>query len=203
MTRMSRTPILVLTLLLTAAPAAAQTWQIDPAHSRAMFTVRHLTIADIRGDFGAVTGTVEYDGKDLTKARVKASIDVNSVTTRVAARDDHLKTDDFFDVKNHPTMTFVSTSITPKGNGRYNLTGNLTLRGVTRPVTLEMTAPAGPVTVRGDTRLGASASGTINRKDFGVKYHELLDNGGLAVADNVFIQLDVEVIQQKAATSTK
>lgn len=200
---MSRTATLVLTLLLTAAPALAQTWQIDPAHSRAMFTVRHLTIADIRGDFGAVTGTVEYDGKDLTKARVNASIDVNSVTTRVAARDDHLKTDDFFDVKNHPTMKFVSTSITPKGNGRYNLTGNLTLRGVTRPVTLEMTAPAGPVTVRGDTRLGASASGTINRKDFGVKYHELLDTGGLAVADNVFIQLDVEVIQQKAATSTK
>jgi polyisoprenoid-binding protein YceI len=203
MTRMSRTASFVLALLLTAAPALAQTWQIDPAHSRAMFTVRHLTIADIRGDFGAVTGTVDYDGKDVTKAKINATIDVNSITTRVAARDDHLKTDDFFDVKNHPTMKFVSTSITPKGNGRYNLTGNLTLRGVTKPVTLEMTAPAGPVTVRGDTRLGASATGTINRKDFGVKYHELLDNGGLAVADNVFIQLDVEVIQQKAATSTK
>jgi len=167
-----------------------------------MFTVRHLTIADIRGDFGAVTGTVEYDGKDLTKAKISASIDVNSITTRVAARDDHLKTDDFFDVKNHPTMKFVSTSITPKGNGRYNLTGDLTIRGVTKSVTFEMTAPAGPVTVRGDTRLGASASGTINRKDFNIKYHELLDNGGLAVADNVSIQLDVEVIQQKA-TSTK
>jgi polyisoprenoid-binding protein YceI len=203
MARMSRTASFVVALLLTAAPAFAQGWQIDPAHSRAMFTVRHLTIADIRGDFGAVTGTVEYDGKDLTKAKINATIDVNSVTTRVAARDEHLKTDDFFDVKNHPTMKFVSTSITPKGNGRYNLTGNLTLRGVTKPVTLEMTAPAGPVTVRGDTRLGASASGTINRKDFGVKYHELLDNGGLAVADNVSIQIDVEVIQQKAATSTK
>ncbi|HVL90227.1 MAG TPA: YceI family protein [Actinomycetota bacterium] len=199
---MSRTASFVLALLLAAAPALAQTWQIDPAHSRAMFTVRHLTIADIRGDFGAVTGTVEYDGKDLTKAKVTATIDVNSITTRVAARDEHLKTDDFFDVKNHPTMKFVSTSITPKGNGRYDLTGDLTIRGVTRRVALEMTAPAGPVTVRGDTRLGASASGTINRKDFGIKYHELLDNGGLAVADNVLIQLDVEVIQQKAATSS-
>lgn len=199
---MSRTASFVLALLLTAAPALAQTWQIDPAHSRAMFTVRHLTIADIRGDFGAVTGTVDYDGKDLTKAKVNATIDVNSITTRVAARDDHLKTDDFFDVKNHPAMKFVSTSITPKGNGRYNLTGDLTIRGVTKRVTLEMTAPAGPVTVRGDTRIGASASGTINRKDFGVKYHEVLDTGGLAVADNVLIQLDVELIQQKASTST-
>lgn len=198
---MTRTASLALALLLTAAPTFAQTWQIDPAHSRAMFTVRHLTIADIRGDFGAVTGTVEYDGKDVTKAKVNATIDVNSITTRVAARDDHLKTDDFFDVKNHPTMTFVSTAITPQGNGRYNLTGDLTIRGVTKRVTFEMTAPAGPVTARGETRIGASASGTINRKDFNIKYHEVLDNGGLAVADNVHIQLDVELIQQKGGSN--
>lgn len=202
MTAMFRTAPLVLALLLTAVPALAQTWRIDPAHSRAMFTVRHLTIADIRGDFGAVTGTVDYDGKDLTKAKVNATIDVQSLTTRVAARDDHIKTDDFLDAANHPTMKFVSTSITPAGNGRYNLTGDLTIRGVTKRVTLAMTAPAGPVTVRGDTRIGASASGTINRKDFGVKYHEVLDNGGLGVADNVFIQLDVELIRGAAPTSS-
>ena len=188
--------------MLTVASAAAQTWQIDTAHSRAQFTVRHLVIADIRGDFGAVTGTVDYDGKDLTKAKVNATIDVKSISTRVEARDEHLKTDDFLDVANHPTMTFVSTSITPKGKGTYNMAGNLTIRGTTKPVVFELTQPAGPVTTRGATKIGASASGRINRKDFGVKYHEVLDNGGLGVADEVFIQLDVELIQGAARPSS-
>ena len=199
---MSRIPHILAVLLLTVASAAAQTWQIDTAHSRAQFTVRHLVIADIRGDFGAVTGTVDYDGKDLTKAKVNATIDVKSISTRVEARDEHLKTDDFLDVANHPTMTFVSTSITPKGKGTYNMAGNLTIRGTTKPVVFELTQPAGPVTTRGATKIGASASGRINRKDFGVKYHEVLDNGGLGVADEVFIQLDVELIQRAARPSS-
>lgn len=199
---MSRIAHVLAALLLTVAPAVAQTWQIDTAHSRAQFTVRHLMISDIRGDFGAVTGTVDYDGKDLTKAKVNATIDVKSISTRVDKRDEHLKTDDFLDVANHPTMTFVSTSITPKGKGTYNMAGNLTIRGTTRPVVFELTQPAGPVTTRGTTKIGASASGKINRKDFGVKYHEVLDNGGLGVADEVFIQLDVELIQQAARTSS-
>jgi polyisoprenoid-binding protein YceI len=188
--------------MLSVVPAAAQTWQIDTAHSRAQFTVRHLMISDIRGDFGAVTGTVEYDGKNLTAAKVNATIDVKSISTRVEKRDEHLKTDDFLDVANHPTMTFVSTSITPKGSGQYNMAGNLTIRGTTKPVVFELTAPAGPITTRGTTKIGASASGKINRKDFGVKYHEVMDNGGLGVADEVFIQLDVELIQRAARTSS-
>jgi len=199
---MSRIAHLLAALVLTAAPAAAQTWQIDTAHSRAQFTVRHLVISDIRGDFGAVTGTVDYDGKDLTTAKVNATIDVKSISTRVEKRDEHLKSDDFLDVANHPTMTFVSTSITPKGKGTYNMAGNLTIRGTTRPVVLELTQPAGPITMRGTTKIGASASGKINRKDFGVKYHEVLDNGGLGVADEVFLQLDVELIQRAARTSS-
>ena len=144
-------------------------------------------ISNIRGDFGAVTGTVDYDGKDITKAKVNATIDVKSISTRVEKRDEHLKTDDFLDVANHPTMTFVSTSITPAAGGKYNMTGNLTIRGTTKPVTFELTAPSGPITTRGTTKIGASASGKINRKDFGVKYHEVMDNGGLGVADEVFI----------------
>jgi polyisoprenoid-binding protein YceI len=194
-----RVAILTVTAVLTAFPAFAQTWQIDTAHSRAMFTVRHLGIADIRGDFGGVTGTVDYDGKDVTKARVKATVAVDSLTTRVTPRDTHLKTADFFDMANHPTMTFVSTSITPAGNGKYKMTGNLTLRGVTKPVTFDLTAPAGPVTDHtGTVKIGAAATGRINRKDFGVNYHQVLDNGVLGVADMVDIQLDVELIQQKA-----
>jgi polyisoprenoid-binding protein YceI len=142
---MSRIAHILIAVLVSAAPAAAQTWQIDTAHSRAQFTVRHLMISNIRGDFGAVTGTVEYDGKDLARAKVNAAIDVTSISTRVDKRDEHLKTDDFLDVANHPTMTFVSTSITPAGDGKYNMTGDLTIRGTTRPVTFELTAPSGPM----------------------------------------------------------
>jgi polyisoprenoid-binding protein YceI len=158
-----------------------------------MFTVRHLGISNIRGDFSGVTGTVTWDGKDVTKASVNATIDVNSVTTRVAPRDNHLKTADFFDVESHPTMTFVSTSITPAGDGKYKMTGNLTLRGVTKPVTFDLESPAGPITDpnSGATRMGAAASGSINRKDFGVDYHQVLDGGVLGVGDVIQIQLDV------------
>ena len=199
---MTRLTYALIAILVTAAPAFAQSWQIDTAHSRAQFTVRHLMISNIRGDFGAVTGTVEYDGKDLTKAKVNATIDVKSISTRVEKRDEHLKTDDFLDVANYPTMTFVSTSITPASGGKYTLAGNLTIRGTTKPVTFELTAPSGPITTRGTTKIGASASGKINRKDFGVKYHEVMDNGGLGVADEVFIQLDVELIQRAPRTSS-
>lgn len=192
-----RLTLLTVAVVLAAVPAFAQTWQIDTAHSRAQFTVRHLGIANIRGDFGAVTGTVEYDGKDVTKARVKAVVDVNSITTRVAPRDEHLKTADFFDAARHPTMTFVSTSITPAGAGKYKMTGDLTLRGVTKQVTFDLDAPAGPIKDhQGTVKIGAAASGMINRKDFGVNYHQVLDNGVLGVADNVYIQLDVELVQR-------
>jgi polyisoprenoid-binding protein YceI len=199
---MTRLAYILTGLLISASPVFAQTWQIDTAHSRAQFTVRHLMISNIRGDFGAVTGTVDFDGKDVTKARVNATIDVTSISTRVDKRDEHLKTDDFLDAANHPTMTFVSTSITPAGKDLYKMAGNLTIRGTTRPVTFDLTAPAGPVTTRGQTKMGASASGVINRKDFGVKYHEVLDNGGLGVADEVYIQLDVELIQRTPPQST-
>jgi polyisoprenoid-binding protein YceI len=201
MAAMLRIASVLIALLLTAAPSFAQTWQIDTAHSRAQFTVRHLMISNIRGDFGAVKGTVEYDGKDVTKAKVNATIDVSSISTRVDKRDEHLKTDDFLDAANHPTMTFVSRSITPAAGGKYNMTGDLTIRGITRPVTFELTAPSGPITTRGQTKIGAAASGRINRKDFGVKYHEVMDNGGLGVADEVFIQLDVELVQRTPSST--
>jgi polyisoprenoid-binding protein YceI len=199
---MKRLAILTITALLAAVPALAETWRIDTAHSRAQFTVRHLGIANIRGDFGNVTGTIDYDGKDITKAKVNATIDVNSVTTRVDKRDAHLKTADFFDAANHPTMTFVSTSITPAGNGKYKMTGNLTLRGTTRPVTLDLDAPAGPQTDHmGTVKIGAAASGMINRRDFGVNYRQVLENGVMGVADEVYIQIDVELIQEAPKTS--
>ena len=184
--------------LLVSVPAAAEIWQIDTAHSRAMFTVKHLGIANIRGDFGGVTGTVDFDGKNVATAKVKAVIPIDSITTRVGPRDEHLKTADFFDMAKHPTMTFESTSITPAGKGKYKMTGNLTLRGVTKPVTLDLDQPAGPITdAMGNVKMGASATGSINRKDFGVNYHQVLDNGVLGVDDIVHLQLDVEMISPK------
>jgi polyisoprenoid-binding protein YceI len=193
---MKKIGLLTLAVVLSALPAFAQSWQIDTAHSRASFSVKHLGISDIRGDFGGVTGSVTYDGKDVTKAKIDATVAVDSITTRVAARDTHLKTADFFDMEKHPTMKFVSTSITAAGKGKYKMTGDLTLRGVTRPVTFDLDAPLGPVKDHnGVVKIGAAARGQINRKDFGVNYHQVLDNGVLGVADIVDIQLDVELIQ--------
>lgn len=198
---MTRLASLTIAALLTAMPALAQTWQIDPAHSRAQFTVRHMGISNIRGDFGAVTGTVEFDGRDVTKAKVNATVRVDSISTRVAKRDEHLKTDDFLDAANHPTMTFVSKTITPAGPGKYRMTGDLTIRGTTKTVTFDLDAPSGPITANGGVRMGAAASGTINRKDFGVKYHEVLDNGVLGVADEVFINLDIEMTPRRSGSN--
>ena len=185
--------------LLGAASALAQTqtWQIDPAHTRASFTVRHLGISNVRGDFNAVSGTAEYDGKDVTKAKINATIDVNSVTTRVQQRDNHLKTADFFDVAKYPKMTFVSTSITPAGTGRFKMTGNLTLHGVTKPVTFDLDAPSPVIKdpMTGESRVGASATTTINRKDFGVPYDQKLPDGTPQVGDTIGVTIDIELLR--------
>ncbi len=196
---MKRSVLVALAVLLSAAPALAQTWQIDPAHSRAQFTARHFGISNVRGDFSNIKGTVDFDGKDVTKAKVRATIDVNTVTTHVKQRDDHLKTADFFDVAKHPTMTFESTAITPAGAGKYKMTGNLTLRGVTKPVTFDLDAPSAVIKdPQGASRVGAAAVATINRKDFGVAYDGKLPNGTSSVSDDIRIQLDVELLQAAA-----
>ena len=200
---MKKFVLLAFASLLVASPAAAQSWQIDPAHTRASFSVRHLGISNVRGDFGNVTGTAEYDGKDVTKAKVKATIDVNTITTHVAQRDTHLKSADFLEVAKYPTMTFESTSITAAGAGKYKMTGNLTMHGVTKPVTLDLDAPSGVIVdpMNGARRVGAAASGTINRKDFGVNYDGKLPNGTPSVSDEIKIQLDVELLQPAAGAA--
>jgi polyisoprenoid-binding protein YceI len=196
---MKRSVLLAVAVLLSAAPALAQTWNIDPAHSRAQFTARHYGISNVRGDFSNLKGTVEFDGKDVTKAKVRAVIDVNTVTTHVQKRDEHLKSPDFFDASKHPTMTFESTAITPAGAGTYKMTGNLTLRGVTKPVTFDLDAPSAVIKdPQGASRVGAAAVATINGKDFGVAYDGKLPTGTAAVSDDIRIQLDVELIQAAA-----
>jgi polyisoprenoid-binding protein YceI len=196
---MKRLAILTVAAVLTASPLFAQTWTIDPLHSRAQFSVRHFMISNVRGDFSAIKGSVEnFDGKDATKARLNVTIEVDSITTRVQKRDDHLRSADFFDVANHPTMTFVSTSITPAANGRYNMTGNLTIRGTTRPVTFVMEPLSQHIVdPQGNTRVGAAATATINRRDFGVNFTQMLDNNVIGVGDEVLITLDTELVLQK------
>jgi polyisoprenoid-binding protein YceI len=195
---MKRLGLLILLAVLTATPAFAQTWQIDPDHSAAQFAVRHFMLSTIRGDFSGIKGTVEYDGKDLTKAKVNATIDVATINTRVPKRDEHLKSPDFFNVAKHRTMNFVSTSITPAGAGKYKMTGNFTLLGVTKPVTFDLDAPVGPLVNPQGSRIGAMAKATIKRSDFGMTFAqpmELLGVKGLDVSDEVEILLDVELIQ--------
>ena len=195
---MKRLVTLTLLALLAAAPISAQTWTIDPAHSRAQFTVRHFTISNIRGDFSAIKGTIEnFDGKDATKARLSVTIGVDSIATRVQQRDDHLRTPDFLDAKTHPTMTFVSTTIKPAAGGRYEMTGNLTIRGTTKPVTFLLEPLSQPVVdPQKQTRVGTAASGRINRRDFGVNFTQILDNNIIGVGDEVLIQIDVELVRQ-------
>jgi polyisoprenoid-binding protein YceI len=197
---MKKLVLLAFSALLVAAPAVAQTWQIDPAHSRAQFTARHFGISNVRGDFYNLAGSVEYDGKDVTKAKVKATIDVNTITTHVAQRDTHLKSADFLDVAKYPTMTFESTAISAAASGKYKMTGNLTMHGVTKSVTFDLEAVSGVVTdpMNGARRVGAAASTTINRKDFGVNYDSKLPNGTPSVSDEIKIQLDVELLQPAA-----
>ena len=181
--------------LLFAASASAQavTYTIDKAHSEADFTIRHMAISNVHGAFGNISGTVVYDPTDLSKSSVHATIDVSSVDTGVAARDTHLKSPDFFDVAKFPTMTFQSTSVRPDGSG-FDLDGNLTLHGVTKPVTLKVDQPSKEQLGMGGKSYarGFEATTTINRKDFGLVWNGTLKSGDAIIGDEVKIDITIE-----------
>jgi polyisoprenoid-binding protein YceI len=184
----------VLTSAVFAAPSGAQTstWQIDPAHANAQFTVRHLSISNVSGQFNKMSGTVQLDDKDITKSSVNATIDVSSVDTRDNSRDGDLKSDHFFDVAKYPTMTFTSTQIESAGPGKLKMTGNLTLHGVTKVVTFDVDGPSDAITDPWkNQRRGASATTTINRRDFGITTYP-----AAAIGDDVKITLDIEFIKK-------
>jgi polyisoprenoid-binding protein YceI len=185
--------------LLLSLPAGAQTstWNIDPNHSTAQFTVRHLGISNVRGNFTKVSGAVELNEKNISQSRVNAVIDVSSIDTRVADRDKDLRSANFFDVEKFPTIEFKSTRIVNSG-GKLQLVGDLTMHGTTREVTLDVDSPEPEVNDPwGNLRRGFSASTTINRKDFGLTYNHALKTGEAVVGDNVKIQIDVELIKKK------
>jgi polyisoprenoid-binding protein YceI len=188
-----------------AAPALAfgATYEVDQAHSAAHFTVKHMMVSNVRGDFGKVSGTVNVDEKDITKSSVDVVIDASTINTRNAGRDGHLKSPDFFDVANHPNMTFKSTKVEKAGEGKLKVTGNLTIRGVTKPVVLDVEGPSEIKGMDGVMRMGATATTKINRKDFGLNWNKALETGGVVVSDEVLVNLDFEGVKKAAAATAK
>jgi polyisoprenoid-binding protein YceI len=181
------------------ASAVASTWKIDPAHSSAQFAVKHLAISTVRGAFSAVNGSITFDDKDVTKSTVDVTIDVNSVDTRQPDRDKDLKSDKFFDAANYPSITFKSTKVEQAAAGKLKVTGDLTIRGTTKSVVLDVDGPTAPMKDPwGNNRAAASATTKVNRQDYGVKWNAKLDNGGVVVGDDVAIVIDVEMVQQGA-----
>jgi polyisoprenoid-binding protein YceI len=189
--------------LVATGAGAATRYEIDPAHSHASFSIRHMMVTNVKGEFGGVTGEVNLDAADPTKSTVKAVIDVKSLNTGVDKRDAHLKSPDFFDVEKFPTMTFESTKVS-KGSkkGAYKVEGNLTLHGVTKPVTLdvdEVTEPVKNVMMGGVMERGASGSTALNRKDFGLTWAgPALEKGNVVLGDQVKVTLDVELVEKPA-----
>ena len=180
-----------------SAPALAVAWQIDPAHSNVSFSVRHMMVSNVRGEFTKVSGTVEGDEKTPAQAVITATIDATSINTREAKRDDHLKSPDFLDVAKYPTITFKSKKVEPSGSGQFKVTGDLTLHGVTKEVVLDVSDVTAPIKdPMGKTRAGAQASTKIDRKDFGINWSKVIDGGGLMVGDEVAISVDVEATTQ-------
>jgi polyisoprenoid-binding protein YceI len=186
------TAFLILTI---SAAAQVQTWQIDPNHTAAQFSVRHMGISTVRGAFTKVSGSAQYDPSNLSKTSIDATIDASSVDTRVSMRDDDLRSPNYFDVAKYPTITFKSKSVQAVGEGKLKIVGDLTIHGVTKEVALDVDGPSAPVTdPKGNSHLGASASTTVNRKDFGV--------GGSSnvVGEDITITIDVELVRKAQAS---
>jgi len=171
---------------------AAEKWNFDNAHSRIEFTVRHMLVSKVRGRFGKWTGTFNYDEKNPAASSVEVQIDATSVDTHEPQRDAHLRSADFFEVDKHPFLTFKSTRIDEKGDDRLALTGDLTIRGVTRRVVLDVAFGGRVKDPRGNERVGFAAKTSIDRKDFGVSFNQVLDVGGLALGDDVDISIEIE-----------
>jgi polyisoprenoid-binding protein YceI len=188
-------------VLLLGAPRTAlgqaASWTIDPGHSEALFTVRHMVVANVRGQFDGPVGTVAFDPKDLTTLRVDATIDARTINTRNPERDADLRGPLFFDVAKFPKITFKSKSVTVDGPGRLKVAGDLTMHGVTRPVTLVVEGPTPEIKdIWGERRIGATATTTVDRRDFGLVYNRLLEGGGAVVGDSVSISIEIEMTRK-------
>ncbi|HXH49999.1 MAG TPA: YceI family protein [Terriglobia bacterium] len=178
----------------TAVKPETTTWKIDPSHSNAQFSVRHLMISNVKGEFAQVSGQISFNPQKPETLSAEATIDVSTINTREPDRDKHLKSADFFDAANFPTIAFKSKQAA-KGPHGLKLTGDLTIHGITREATLDVEGPTPPVKDPwGNTRVGASATTKINRKDFGLTWNQALETGGVLVGDEIKITVDVELV---------
>ena len=182
------------------AAAAPSTWNVDPTHSHVGFSVKHLVISTVRGEFTKYTGVAKLDDADPSRSSVEVTIDAASVDTRVADRDAHLRSPDFLDAASHPALTFKSTKVARAGKDRLKVTGDLTLRGVTKPVTLDVTTTPEVKGLYGETRRGFSAVTKVSRKAYGLTWNKLVE-AGPAVGDEVSIALDVELVKDAPKTA--
>ena len=173
-------------------------WNIDPTHSQAEFAVRHM-FTKVRGHMVVVSGIVDTDDQDPSKTVIVARLDPSSVNTGVAVRDDHLRSVDFFDVKQYPEIVFQSTAISQTAKDRYAVIGTLAMHGIERPVTLDARAAGDGIDPFGNRRAGVTARTTLNRKDFGLHWNRALESGGLLVGDEVEINLEIEAVLDQAA----
>lgn len=184
------------------APADPNAWTIDTSHSAANFAVRHLMVSTVRGTLGPVKGTIWYDGKDLSSVRADVTIDVAGINTANDGRDTHLRSADFFDVPNHPAITFKSKRVQPGAGGAFKLVGDLTMRGTTKEVVLDVEAPAAVITQPGRNgapptyRTGTTATTTVNRFDYGLKWNNLMVDSNAVVSADVRVTIDLELTRR-------
>jgi polyisoprenoid-binding protein YceI len=172
-------------------------WQIDPIHSQVVFAVKHMVISTVRGHFDVIRGTIEFDEAHPENASIEAEADATSINTRDQRRDGHLKSPDFFDTDTHPILTFKSTKVERAGDD-YKVTGNLTVRGITKPVVFDVEYGGVTKDPYGMTRIGINGHGKISRKEWGLTWNSLLESGGAVVGDDVKIEFELEAVAQAA-----
>jgi len=195
--RKSVLPLGLLASLTAAGAAHASEWEVDPAHTTATFAVRHLMVSTVKGSFEKVNGTVSLDEANPARSKIEIVIDAGSINTRNEQRDGHLKSPDFFDVAKNPKIEFKATKIEKAGKDRFKVAGDLTMRGVTRPVTLDVEGPTPPVKdMMGRVVRGVVARGKLNRKDWGLVWNKTLEGGGVLVSDEVQLEVNAEMFER-------
>jgi polyisoprenoid-binding protein YceI len=171
-------------------------WAVDPTHSSIDFTIKHMMIAKVKGAFHTFDAQIEADPEDLTSADIHFSVDLGSIDTRNSDRDAHLRSADFFDVEKYPKMTFQSTRIVKTGDGEYDVTGDLTLHGVTRSETFSVTFEGAGKDPWGNEKAGFSGQGSVKRSDYGLTYNAVLETGGVLIGDEVKVSVEIEAVKQ-------
>jgi len=182
--------------MTTATAPATSTWNIDPAHSAVEFAVKHMMVSTVKGRFGQVEGTFRIDEANPAKSSITAAVDVTSISTGVEQRDEHLRSDDFFNAAQYPKLTFASTKVERVDDENWKMTGDLTIRDITRSVTFDVEYDGRGIDAFGKNRAGFTAEAKINRKDFGVNWNGLIEAGGVVVADTVKIQLNIAAVRE-------